>query len=307
MTNYSFVVPVYRGEKTIGRLFADIKREMDRLRFSFEVIFVWDCGRDNSWSVIQDLCKEFPGVVRGVSLTRNFGQHNAIIAGIDAANGEFIITMDEDLQHSAKDIEKLIIKQKEGDYDLVYGNYSEREHNWFRNITSKIMKKALAVGIPELHPDYTSFRILKTEIAKHTTEMSNSYTFLDGYLSWITSNVASVSVSHSQSEAGSSSYTLMKLINHSINVFVTFSDLPVRFLTVSSFGIFGLSIIYTIYVILRKLIFNDFVSGFATFAIILGFGIGSILMGLGIIGEYIHRINMKSTKRPNFLVRKEVK
>ena len=307
MTNYSFVVPVYRGEKTIGRLFADIKREMDRLRFSFEVIFVWDCGRDNSWSVIQDLCKEYPGVARGVSLTRNFGQHNAIIAGIDAANGDFIITMDEDLQHSANDIEKLIVKQKERDYDLVYGNYAEREHNWFRNITSKIMKKALAIGIPELHPDYTSFRILKSEIAKHTTEMSNSYTFLDGYLSWITSNVASVNVSHSQSEAGSSSYTLMKLINHSINVFVTFSDLPVRFLTVSSFGIFGLSIIYTIYVILRKLIFNDFVSGFATFAIILGFGIGSILMGLGIIGEYIHRINMKSTKRPNFLVRKEVK
>lgn len=307
MYKYSFVIPVYRGEKTIGRLFSGIRSEMERLQLQFEVIFVWDCGRDNSWSVIQGLCKEYPSIVKGVALTRNFGQHNAIIAGIGKAESDFIITMDEDLQHSPQDIEKLIIEQKKGDYDLVYGNYTEREHNSFRNITSLIMKKALSIGIPDLHPDYTSFRLIKSEIAKHIIEMNNSYTFLDGYLSWITSNVGSTKVSHSQSEAGSSSYTIKKLINHSINVFVTFSDLPVRLLTFSSFGIFALSLIYSIYVLLRRLILNDFISGFATFAIILGFGVGFILMGLGVIGEYIHRINMKSTKRPNYLVRKEVK
>ena len=307
MVKYSFVIPVYRGEKSIGPLFEGIRHEMEKAGEKFEVIFVWDCGRDNSWGVIARLQNENPSVVKGIELTRNFGQHNAIIAGIDSATGEYIITMDEDLQHSPKDLPRLIQKMHEGDYDLVYGNYSEREHSFFRNITSGLMKKALKIGIPELHPDYSSYRIIKSSIAKHISGMSNSYTFLDGYLSWITTNVGSVEVTHSQSQAGGSSYTIGKLINHSINIFVTFSDLPVRILTISSLLIFTFSIFYTIYILIRKLLVDDFATGFATFAIILGFGVGAILLGLGIIGEYIHRINMKSTKRPNFLVRKTLK
>ena len=155
----------------------------------------------------------------------------------------------------------------------------------------------------ELNKDYTAFRLIKSGVAKKTIDMNNSYTFLDGYISWITHNISSTNVSHYDSEAGKSSYTLRKLIEHSVNIFVTFSNFPIRLLTIMSIGIFTISTGYAIYILLRKLLYNDFVSGFATFAIILGFGIGSILFGIGIIGEYLYRISLKTTKKPNFIVR----
>lgn len=304
MEKYSIIIPVYRGEKTITTLFEQIKEEFDAINLEFEVIFIFDCGSDNSWNVIKNLKKRFPQFVKGIQLSRNFGQHNAIICGFKYAIGECVITMDEDLQHSPKDIIKLIEKQRDGDFDVVYGVYSERNHPFFRNATSWLLKKLLEKGIPELNKDYTAFRLIKSRVAKKTIDMNNSYTFLDGYLSWITNNVSSVKVSHSNSQAGKSSYTLRKLIEHSINVFVTFSNFPIRLLTIMSISIFTISTGYAVYILLRKLLYNDLITGFAAIAVILGFGIGFILLGLGIIGEYLYRVNLKTTKRPNFIEKK---
>lgn len=301
MIDFSVIIPVFRGENTIEELYVKLKSFFERYNFSYEVIFVWDGGTQESLLIMNELVKIFPKTVKAIQLTRNFGQHNAIIAGIEESTGKFVITMDEDLQHEPQDIKLLIEQQQKNDLDLVYGNYIEREHNGFRNITSLLMKKLLSWAIPELHKDYSAFRLIKKDVAKHTILMQNSYTFIDGYLAWITSNVGSVEVKHHLSKAGQSSYNLSKLINHSLNIFFTFSDLPVRIFTYLSMFIFTVSIFYSAYILLRKIIYDDFISGFATFAVILGFGIGSILFGLGIIGEYLHRVNMKTTKRPNYL------
>lgn len=211
--------------------------------------------------------------------------------------------MDEDLQHDPKDIQLLIDKQKENNYDVVYGNYEERMHSTFRNTTSAIVKQMLKTGIPDLHKHYSAYRLIKKEIALKTISMNNSYTFLDGYLTWITKSVASVNVGHYESGSQKSSYTIQKLINHSINIFITFSTLPTRFITFSSLIIFFASIIYSLYVVVHKLVYNDLVPGFATITIITGFGFGMVIFCLGIIAEYLQRINMKTTKRPPFLER----
>ena len=126
--------------------------------------------------------------------------------------------------------------------------------------------------------------------------MSNSYTFLDGYLSWITDSVSSVAVKHYDRIAGKSSYTLKKLISHSINIFVTFSNLPIRLLSYASIIVFVITVLYSVYIILKKLLYNDLLQGFPSIIITLGFGISLILLGLGFIGEYIYRINLKTTK-----------
>jgi len=298
---YSIVIPVYRGEKTIEPLFIKVKNFFEHHNWAYEVIFVFDCGPDLSWFKLEALKKQFPEVITAVRLSRNFGQHNAIICGFKYVTGEFIITMDEDLQHNPEDIFALISKQSETNADVIYGVYDERKHNLFRNTTSYILNRLLAFGIPDLHKDYTSFRLIRTQIAKETLKMNNSYTFLDGYLSWITKNVSSVTVQHCEGGAGKSSYTFKKLIEHSINIFVTFSNLPIRFLIVSSFFILISFIGYSIYILYRKLFFNDLVPGFATITIICGFGFGLLLFGLGVIGEYIQRINLKTTRRPNYL------
>lgn len=301
----SIIIPVYNGEKTISSLFNKIKQFCEQKNYQYEVIFVWDCGPDQSWNVIKKLKNEYPSEVKAISLSRNFGQHNAIICGIKNAKGDFIITMDEDLQHNPIYIHDLLVKQNETDCDVVYGKYEEKNHTLFRNITSNLLNKLLKISIPDLHPDYSAFRLIKKSVAKEILNMNNSYSFIDGYLSWITKNVSSINIKHEKRLEGKSSYTLTKLINHSINIFVTFSDSPVRFVTYSSFVIFSLTTIYSIYLVIRKIWFNDLLSGFTSIMVILGFGIGLILLSVGILGEYIYRINLKTTKRPNF-IEKEV-
>lgn len=303
MIDYSIVIPIFNGELTIEKLVTEIISYFSKTKSSFQIILVFDWGKDNSWSKIELLRKRYPNTVKSIKLTRNFGQHNALIAGIKHSEGNFIITMDEDLQHNPSDIEKLIKKQKENDYDLIYGKYTELKHSFFRNITSKTLKKLLKISIPELHSDYSAFRLIKKSVAKETIRMNNSYTFLDGYLSWITTNVESTMVIHNNRIDGESSYTLKKLINHSINIFVTFSNFPIRLLTFSSILILILSSLFSIYLIVRKIIFDDFIDGYVSFMVVLGFGFGLVLFSLGIIGEYIYRINLKTTKRPNFIVK----
>ncbi len=298
MIDYSVVVPVYRGEKTIKILFEKINHIFQSIGYSFEVIFVYDCGKDDSWVVMEKLNKENPKLVRAVHLTRNYGQHNAIICGISLAKGNYIITMDEDLQHDPSQIPHLIEKQKSNNYDVVYGKYNQRNHSIFRNTTSWLMQKLLEISIPDLHPDYSAYRLIEGSIAKKLIHMENSYTFLDGYITWITTHVSSIKVAHKESEAGESSYTIKKLIEHSINIFVTFSMLPIRLVTYLSIFVFFLSLLYSCYIIYNKIMYDGFVAGFATLSISVGFGVGLILLSLGIIGEYIFRINQKTTKRP---------
>ena len=300
--NYSVVIPVYNGELTVVPLFERLNLFFNKTPFSFEVIFVYDCGEDNSWPVLMKLKTEYPDKVKLIKLSRNFGQHNALICGFEFTTGEFVITMDEDLQQAPEDIETLINKQKEADFDVVYGKYEKLKHSAYRNLSSSFLKNIIHIGIPDVHSDYSAFRLLKSTIAKATIDMNNSYTFLDGYVSWITTNCTSCIVSHSERQQGKSSYTFTKLVNHSINIFVTFSDLPIRLLSIFSFILLGGMTIFGAYVICRKIIFNDFDVGYPSLILSIGFGVGFIMLALGIIGEYIYRINLKTTKRPNYKV-----
>jgi polyisoprenyl-phosphate glycosyltransferase len=297
---YSVVVPVYRGASTIDRLFEDCRSFFETEGYTWEVVFVCDGARDNSWEVITGLKGRYPGKVKGIRLTRNFGQHNALMSGFSHAGGDFIITMDEDLQHSAMDIPAMIARQKEQDYDIIYGYYREKKHNFFRNFTSSILRMLISFSIPDVHSDYSAFRLIRGDIARRILGMKNSYTFVDGYLSWITTHVSSVYVNHSAGQAGKSSYTFRKLVEHSINIFVTFSNIPIRLLSWLSIIFFIFSGSYGLYILIRRIFFADLISGFATFAVLGGFGLGFLLLGMGILGEYIQRINLKTTQRPVF-------
>jgi glycosyltransferase involved in cell wall biosynthesis len=299
----SFIIPVYNGEHTVKPLFFAIKKASEKYQYEYEVLFVWDCGPDKSWDKIIEIKNEFPTKVIAVRLSRNFGQHNAIICGFSIASGDFMVTMDEDLQHNPNDINLLIEKQKEKDFDVVYGYYPTRQHSRFRNLTSKTLKKILEIGIPELNKDYSAYRLIKREIALSTLDMQNSYTFLDGYLSWITTDINSVEVSHSPRLGGKSSYNINKLINHSINIFITFSNLPLKLVTYLALIFFAFTFGYSLFILFQKVYLNNLIPGFASIIILLGVGIGSILFGVAVLGEYIHRINLKTTKRPNYNIK----
>ena len=302
MIQYSVIVPVYNGETTLKPLNHRINTFFTENGYSYEVVFVYDCGKDNSWEILLELKSLFTDTIKLIKLSRNFGQHNALICGFEYANGDFIITMDEDLQHAPEDISKLISTQQDDNYDVVYGKYENLKHSLFRNIGSRVLKKIIATGIPELHQDYSAFRLIKSSIAKVSINMDNSYTFLDGYLSWITNHVGSCTVSHSERQGGKSSYTFSKLVNHAINIFITFSNFPIRLLSKFSILLIFCMFLFSIYVIGRKLIVDDYAVGYPSLILAIGYGVGGIMLGLGIVGEYIYRINLKTTKRPNFNV-----
>lgn len=302
--DYSVVVPVYQGQDTLATLTAQLHAFFTGAGRSFEIVFVYDCGPDDSWAVIRALQAQYgPALVRAVHLTRNFGQHNALLCGFGEARGRFIITLDEDLQHRPADIGLLIARQQQGNYDVVYGMPQQMQHSPFRNFASRAMRQLLRAGIPDLHPHFSAFRLLKTDIARACLDMRNSHTFLDGYLTWLTTHVASVPVAHQPRAAGQSGYTLGRLLAFSLNIFVTFSNLPIRLLTALSVLVFLVTSGYSGYVLVRKLLYNDYLLGFPSLIISIGFGVGLIMLGLGVLGEYIYRINLKTTRRPNFVKR----
>ncbi|MBE0584112.1 MAG: glycosyltransferase family 2 protein, partial [Desulfofustis sp.] len=278
---FTVVVPVYNGQDTIVPLFAEMEAVFTGMNETFTVVFVCDGARDSSWEIIESLHKQHPSIVKGVRLTRNFGQHNAIICGFEFAEGNYIITMDEDLQHNPRDIPSLFEEMKSRGLDVIYGKARKSKHNSFRNITSGIIRIIAAWAIPGLHRDYSAYRVLRSNIAYNVIEMRNSYTFLDGYLAWITEKVGSKEVDHRKRYSGESSYSIARLLAHAINIFVTFSNMPIKMLTAMSLLSFATSSMYAAIIFIRKILYNDLVPGYAALAIMVGAGVGMILLGLG--------------------------
>lgn len=296
----SVVVPVYRSHDTLEKLYIGVRDAIESVDPNFELILVEDCGGDDSWLGIERLAASDQRV-HGIKLSRNFGQHAATICGIAHARGEWIVTLDDDLEHSPEYIPNLYRKAQEGN-DLVYGVYPERNHRAWRNITSNVARWLFNKAIPSLNYTYTSYRVIRGDIARTLTQFDSPFPFVDGYLSWLTNNYATVEVLHGTRANGASNYTLRKLITHTINIFVTFSDLPLRLATWIGLTAFLIGMAWLTAIAGRYLFGGISVSGYASImAGILLFG-GVQLLVLGIFGEYLGRMNFKSSRKPLFLV-----
>lgn len=296
----SVVVPVYRSASTLKDLYRRIAATLDAENIKFEMIFVEDCGGDDSWNVIEDIAA-IDVRVRGFQLSRNFGQHAATICGFTQSRGEWVVTMDDDLEQIPEHLPKLIEKAKDGFY-LVYGIYAERNHKAWRNISSSVARWLFNKAIPSLNYAYTSYRVIRGDIARALSQFDSPFPFVDGYLSWLTGRYASVVVPHGTRLQGVSNYTLKKLITHTVNIFVTFSDLPLRMASWLGLGAFMGGILWLLVILIRYAFGGVTVSGFTSIMIgILMFG-GTQLLVLGIFGEYLGRMNFKSSKKPLYLV-----
>ena len=286
----SVIIPVYNGGKTIPELFRRLKEELEH-NYIYEIIYVYDCGRDNSWSVITDIIKNNPGKVKGFRLSRNYGQHNAILYGIKEARGDFIITLDEDLQHDPSLIRKLTEKQKEGNFDVVYARFRKLKHPGLRIGTSELLRRILKRIVHRLYPGYSPFRLIKNEIAKKIIFLKNSYTFIDGYIGMVTENIGDIDAEHFRRADGVSSYSYFKLFRHAIMIAIAYSPLKKWILT-------------------SALIFNSlsvilfFVYGFITdyssirlLGILIGIP-GIILLLCGLFAEAVHYRGMKTNLMP---------
>jgi glycosyltransferase involved in cell wall biosynthesis len=298
----SIVIPVYRSETTLHELYGQLTESLQKLGCPYEIIFVEDCGGDASWRIIRNLASADTRV-RGFKLSRNYGQHNAILCGIRNARCNLIVTMDDDLQHPPDQIELLVDDLRSG-YDVVYGVAQTQQHGLLRNVASRITKFALqsVMGARNAR-NVSAFRVFRTDLRDAFEDFKNPFVSIDVLLSWATVSFGAVKVRHELRRSGVSNYTVGKLINHAFNLLTGFSAAPLR--AVSIIGL--LLTLFGFIVLFRVLgfyfLYGSPVPGFVTLATIITLFSGAQLFTLGIFGEYLARIFGRTMDRPAYVTR----
>ncbi len=302
VTTLSVIIPVYRSAESLPELLAELARVLPTIAADYEVILVDDASPDESWRVAQALVAQYPWL-RAIQLMRNYGQHNAILCGIRAARCELIVTMDDDLQHPPDQIPALLAELDRG-FDVVYGAPNDEQHGLLRDLASQMTKLALqgAMGVA-IARKVSAFRVFHTSLREAFDRFHGPHVSIDVLLTWGTSRFSAVTVPHQARKYGQSTYTLRKLIRHALNMITGFSVMPLRVASVIGFGFFGLGMVVLIYVIGRYLVEGTPVAGFPFLASIIALFAGAQLFALGIIGEYLARMYLRSMDRPVYTVR----
>ena len=300
-TTVSVVVPVFRSEGTLREVCQRLVAVLETKAPGFEIILVEDCGGDRSWQVIQEIV-ETDSRVRGVRLSRNYGQHNALLCGIRAARGDVIVTIDDDLQNPPEEIPKLLDKLAAG-FDVVYGAPEREQHGFLRDRASQITKIALQNAMGAKNARHVSaFRAFRTALRDAFERYQSPFVSIDVLLTWGTTRFAHIKVRHDPRTVGASNYTVRKLVTHALNMMTGFTTIPLQLASLAGFGfaVFGLLILT--YVLLSFFVRGGSVPGFAFLASIVAIFSGVQLFALGIIGEYLARIHLRTMDRPAYLV-----
>lgn len=295
------VIPVYGSEAVLPTLIDRLGPVLRACAVEFEVLLVNDGSRDGSWHVIEQLAARFSWI-RGICLMRNYGQHNALLAGIRAARFETIVTMDDDLQHPPEELPKLLERLNDG-YDVVYGTPNREQHGWLRDIASVVTKVALksAMGA-ETARFVSAWRVFRTHLRDAFANYHSPFVSIDVLLTWGTTRFTFVRVRHDERTVGKSNYTFTKLLRHALNMMTGFSVLPLQLASVVGFGftLFGLGVL--VYVVGKYLLHGTTVAGFPFLASIIALFSGAQLFSLGIIGEYLARIHFRTMDKPSYSI-----
>jgi glycosyltransferase involved in cell wall biosynthesis len=289
---YSVIVPVYNSSTVLEELVPKIIEILSKLNYSFEILLIDDCSSDDSWRVLKELHQR-DSKIKIIHLQKNFGQHNAVLCGLNHTTGEYIITMDDDLQHPPEEIPKLINKIQEG-YSVVYGKYLIKHHNLLENFFSNRFQMFVHY-ILDIPPTVfiSSFAIFKADVVKNMTAIKSSYIFLPALVqkSVPANKITNIEVSHNPRKVGKSNYNLKKYLSLSLNLIINYSTLPLLFV-----GIFGIilsfiSFCYGLYILIRYLTDQTFgIMGWTSTMVALTFLGGMILFSIAILGEYLRRI-----------------
>jgi glycosyltransferase involved in cell wall biosynthesis len=301
----SVVVPVYNSEIILPELIQRLAPILRKVSDEYELLLVNDGSRDGSWDQIRQLAASHAWI-RGISLMRNYGQHNALLCGIRAAKHEVIIVMDDDLQHPPEEIPRLLDKLAEG-YDVVYGTPQEDQHGFWRNTAAGITKLALQSALgAETATKVSPFRAFRTKVRDAFASYQSSFVSVDVLLTWGTNRFAAIPVRYDPRRAGKSQYTFRRLLTHALNMMTGFSVLPLQLATLIGFAFAFFGVLVLAYVMVRYLIHGIDVPGFTFLASIIIIFSGAQLFALGVFGEYLARIHFRTMERPSYVVRSTI-
>lgn len=299
--NISIVIPVYNGRKTITGLVDELISTLNR--YKLEVILVNDGSRDDSHNTCLSLFNKYKGTVKYVNLAKNFGEHNAVMAGLGMATGDYTVTIDDDFQNPPAEIEKVIEKTLSGRFDVVYTYYEKKRHSLFRNLGSGFNNMVANFLLEKPKDLYlSSFKCMNRFTVQEVIKYKGPFPYIDGLILRSTQNIGKVLVRHSDRKEGRSGYTLKKLVRLWLNMFINFSILPLRMSALLGFLSLIIGLISTIYIIVEKILNPETPVGFTSVLVaILVFG-GIQLLILGLIGEYLGKLFLTNNQTPQYVI-----
>jgi glycosyltransferase involved in cell wall biosynthesis len=301
----SIVVPLYNAAATLPALHAEISA-LD-VPGGHELIMVNDGSRDETEAVALKLTRESRLPTRFLSLSRNFGEHNAVLAGLRVVSGRYAVTMDDDLQNPPAEALKLLAVAEAEQRDVVFGVYERKEHAWWRNAGSWLTNRIADFVVDKPRKLYLcSFRCLSRFVVDEITKSRTPYPYVDGLIFQVTQNVGTVRVRHVERAQGSSGYNLRKLVRLWISMLVNVSVLPLRLMTLAGLITSALGFLAVIEVVLERILSTPRTGWSSLMAAILLLS-GTQLLLLGILGEYVGRIYLGISEKPQSVVRQEIR
>lgn len=305
----SIVIPVYNSEDILEELINQITSEIRKkinLFEDYEIILVNDKSEDNSWKKIKEIATNQKNVI-GINLSKNFGQHNALMAGIKNSKGDFLITMDDDLQHPPNYIIEIINKLKQG-FDVCYTKYENNKYSFFKKLGSSINDKVANIVLDKPKNIYlSSYRGIKRSVINELKKFDGPYVYLDGVILNVTSNIGSINIKHNKRLKGNSGYSFKKLFSLWLKVFTNSSIFPLRMASVTGFIVTIVSLFFAVLLIIFKIRNPEIPQGWTSVATFIFFFSGVQLLALGIIGEYIGRIFINLNQKPQYIIKEQIR
>ena len=298
----SIIIPVYNSSKTISLLVDKIQEEIKNYK-ELEIVLVNDGGRlDNSSEVCENIAATNPKV-KFINLSRNFGEHNAILAGLNYCTGDCAVIMDDDFQNSPKDVYKLVDEILNGN-DVVFSKYEEKQHHFLRNLGSKVNNLFASILLNKPRDLYlSSFKAINRFVIDELVKYKGPYPYIDGLILRVTQKYVSVTVRHESRTTGKSGYTLNKLISLWLNMFTNFSVIPLRLAVALGFIFSLVGIVLGLVFFIEKINNPELPIGWTSIMVSI-FLLGSLqLFAIGMVGEYLGRMFLSTNGKPQFVVR----
>ncbi len=297
----SIVIPVYNGARSIGELVTELARLA--VPGGHEIVLVNDSSPDNSLEVCRDLLASTRVPMTLVNLSRNYGEHNAVMAGLRHARGAHIITMDDDLQNPPGEVLRLLEFAQSTGKDVVYTHYASKEHARWRNLGSRFTNRVADLLLDKPKGLYlSSFRCISAFVAEQVTRYDGPFPYVDGLILQVTQSIGELEVHHLPRAHGRSNYNFRRLVRLWLNMFVNFSVMPLRLATFSGFAISLCGLAGTLWVVFEA-IFDETPPGWASISVAVLLLSGVQLTMLGLIGEYLGRLYLTANRKPQSVVR----
>ena len=298
----SVVSPVYKAELIVDELVKRLTEQLIKITDSYEIVLVEDCGPDNSWKKIEEQCKKDSHIV-GIKLSRNFGQHHAITAGLDNCRGEWVIVMDCDLQDRPEEIPNLYNKAIEG-YDIVFARRAHRKDGFLKKMTSDLFAKFFAwLSGTETDSTIANFGVFSRKVINAVCSMREPMRSFNPMIAWIGFNSTSIDVVHASRFEGRSSYNYSKLLKLAIDIALAYSDKPLRLTIKLGFSISAITFMFIIFNIYKYITGQISQPGYASIILSIWLLSGIIIFVLGIIGLYISKIFEGIKDRPLYIIK----